>query len=107
MPEVDIPFEYTLIERDIIKARFLKRKKALGVGNPTLSYTMCKTVAAHRQNIRFPDGTALPDPNGLTARDLSNFENGRMTRHDKLVIIDAYLKIVDQTPSQFDDDLAA
>ncbi len=107
MIEVDLPFEYTLAERDFIKVRFLERKKALGVGNPTLCYTMCKTVSAHRQNIRFPDGTALADPNGLTARDLSNFENDRMTRYDKLVIIDAYLRIVDQTPSQFDDEIAA
>lgn len=96
---IAIPFEYTLAERDAIRARFLDRKAALGVGNPTLSYTICRTVAAKRLHVKFPDGTCISEPNGLTARDLANFENGRMTTHGKLVIIDAYLQIVGATPT--------
>lgn len=102
-----LPFEYTLAEREYIRQRFQDRKAELGVGNPTLAYAIYKTVAAKRTQIEFPDGTKLPDPSGVTDRDLNNFEKGRMTRHEKLVIIDVYLRIVEDTPSNWDDDLAA
>ncbi|MEO1168509.1 MAG: hypothetical protein AAFW97_07345 [Pseudomonadota bacterium] len=103
----EVPFEYTLAEREIIRARFKDRKAALGIGNPSLAHSIYKTVSAKRAQIEFPDETKLPDPTGLTDRDLNNFEKGRMTRHDKLVIIDAYLRIVELTPPNWDDHLAA
>lgn len=106
-PMIEIPFEYTLAERDLIRARFVDRKAALGVGNPTLSYTICRTVAARRRGIKFPDGSCIPEPNGLSPRDLANFEKGRMTTHGKLVVIDAYLKIVGYAAPLSSENMAA
>src|SRR3546814_20093292 len=91
---IAIPFEYTMAERDAIRSRFLDRKDALGVGNPTLSYTICRTVAATRLHVKFPDGTCIPEPNGLSARDLANFENGRRTTQGTPVIIKARKRVV-------------
>ena len=93
-PAIEVPFEYTLAERDAIRADLLARKEELGVGFQNLAYAMSRTVRAYRRSVLYPDDTCLPDPVTLCHRAVRNFVAGRMSAVPTLAIIDAYLKII-------------
>jgi len=90
-----IPYGVFLGERAALQIALIDRKDQFGIGDPTLSYIMRKTVHAFRHKVTMIDDAHI-NTNGLTSRNLTNFIKGRKTQFPTLYAIKAYLQILKQ-----------